>query len=88
MHFAAEIGTAHHDKYKKAQEAKLIGLFSHKILNKACINIKSTNSYNIARQFNWTILDLFAYEQAIEQFCYNLHAMQLQADKMWREKGS
>lgn len=88
MHYAAEIGTARHDKYKKAQAAKLIGLFSHEILNKACINIKSTNSYNIGRQFNWTILDLLAYEKAIEHFCYNLHAMQLQADKMQLEKGS
>ncbi|HJD63974.1 MAG TPA: bifunctional (p)ppGpp synthetase/guanosine-3',5'-bis(diphosphate) 3'-pyrophosphohydrolase [Rickettsia endosymbiont of Sericostoma sp.] len=73
MHNIAESGTANHDKYKKKQEVKLRKLLSKQKINTTAINTEINNAYNIFRQFNWTIAELVAYEQAIENLCYNLY---------------
>ncbi|MCC8398652.1 MAG: bifunctional (p)ppGpp synthetase/guanosine-3',5'-bis(diphosphate) 3'-pyrophosphohydrolase [Rickettsia endosymbiont of Labidopullus appendiculatus] len=70
MHNVAESGTAKHKEYKKKQEEKLRKLFSKEILNTAAINIEINNAYDIFNQFNWTISELIAYEQAIENLCH------------------
>ncbi|MCC8371847.1 MAG: bifunctional (p)ppGpp synthetase/guanosine-3',5'-bis(diphosphate) 3'-pyrophosphohydrolase [Rickettsia endosymbiont of Pseudomimeciton antennatum] len=70
MHNVAESGTAKHKEYKKKQEEKLRKLFSKEILNTAAINIEINNVYDIFNQFNWTISELIAYEQAIENLCH------------------
>ncbi|UCM85903.1 MAG: bifunctional (p)ppGpp synthetase/guanosine-3',5'-bis(diphosphate) 3'-pyrophosphohydrolase [Rickettsia endosymbiont of Culicoides impunctatus] len=66
MHDIAESGTANHEEYKKTQEEKLKKLFSEEKLNTVAINTEINNAHDIFNQFNWTILDLVAYEQAIE----------------------
>ncbi|MDR0296401.1 MAG: bifunctional (p)ppGpp synthetase/guanosine-3',5'-bis(diphosphate) 3'-pyrophosphohydrolase [Rickettsia sp.] len=77
MHNIAESGTANHDKYKKTQEIKLRKLLSKEKINTAAINTEINNAYNIFSQFNWTIAELIAYEQAIENLCCNLYDVQL-----------
>ncbi|WP_425361568.1 bifunctional (p)ppGpp synthetase/guanosine-3',5'-bis(diphosphate) 3'-pyrophosphohydrolase [Candidatus Tisiphia endosymbiont of Ceraclea dissimilis] len=66
MHDIAEFGTANHEEYKKTQEEKLKKLCSEEKLNTVAINTEINNAYDIFNQFNWTILNLVAYEQAIE----------------------
>ncbi|WP_425361754.1 bifunctional (p)ppGpp synthetase/guanosine-3',5'-bis(diphosphate) 3'-pyrophosphohydrolase [Candidatus Tisiphia endosymbiont of Mystacides longicornis] len=66
MHDIAEFGTANHEEYKKTQEEKLKKLFSEEKLNTVAINTEINNANDIFNQFNWTILNLVAYEQAIE----------------------
>ncbi len=77
MHNTAESGTANHDEYKKMQEVRLRKLLSKEKLNTVGINTEINNAYNIFSQFNWTISELIAYEQAIENLCHNLHDVQL-----------
>jgi (p)ppGpp synthase/HD superfamily hydrolase len=66
MHNIAESGTANHEEYKKTQEEKLRKLFCEERLNTVAINTEINNAYDIFNQFNWTISELIAYEQAIE----------------------
>ncbi|MCC8483430.1 MAG: bifunctional (p)ppGpp synthetase/guanosine-3',5'-bis(diphosphate) 3'-pyrophosphohydrolase [Rickettsia endosymbiont of Labidopullus appendiculatus] len=70
MHNIAEFGTANHDEYKRVQETKLIRkLFSNVRITD--INTAINNAYDIFVRFNWTIPELIAYEQAIENLCHN-----------------
>ncbi|WP_425363992.1 bifunctional (p)ppGpp synthetase/guanosine-3',5'-bis(diphosphate) 3'-pyrophosphohydrolase [Candidatus Tisiphia endosymbiont of Hybos culiciformis] len=69
MHNIAEFGTANHDEYKKTQEIKLRKLFTN--VRFVGINTEINNAYDIFLQFNWTIPELIAYEQAIENLCHN-----------------
>ncbi|WP_375318958.1 bifunctional (p)ppGpp synthetase/guanosine-3',5'-bis(diphosphate) 3'-pyrophosphohydrolase [Candidatus Tisiphia endosymbiont of Oplodontha viridula] len=66
MHNIAESGTANHEEYKKTQEEKLRKLFYEEKLNVVAINTEINNAYDIFNRFNWTISELIAYEQAIE----------------------
>ncbi|WP_341753319.1 MULTISPECIES: bifunctional (p)ppGpp synthetase/guanosine-3',5'-bis(diphosphate) 3'-pyrophosphohydrolase [unclassified Candidatus Tisiphia] len=70
MHNIAEFDTANHNEYKRTQETKLIRkLFSN--VRIADINTEINNAYDIFVRFNWTIPELIAYEQAIENLCHN-----------------
>ncbi|MFU7501303.1 MAG: hypothetical protein ACJBCI_06595 [Candidatus Tisiphia sp.] len=66
MHNIAEFGIANHEEYKKTQEEKLRKLFYEERLNTVAINDEINEAYDIFNQFNWTISELIAYEQAIE----------------------
>ncbi|WP_425363203.1 bifunctional (p)ppGpp synthetase/guanosine-3',5'-bis(diphosphate) 3'-pyrophosphohydrolase [Candidatus Tisiphia endosymbiont of Hybos culiciformis] len=77
MHNIAEFGTANHDEYKKIQETKLRKLLSNGRLNTVGIDTKINNAYNIFDHFNWTIAELIAYEQEIENLYHNFHDVQL-----------
>ncbi|WP_341757865.1 bifunctional (p)ppGpp synthetase/guanosine-3',5'-bis(diphosphate) 3'-pyrophosphohydrolase [Candidatus Tisiphia endosymbiont of Ditula angustiorana] len=72
MHHIAEFGTANHDEYKKTQEAKIKEIFSQKVLNVAAIHTGLNNAYKLFKQFNWTMLELMAYEQKIEILWHSL----------------
>jgi (p)ppGpp synthase/HD superfamily hydrolase len=88
MHNIAEFGTANHDEYKKTQEIKLRKLFSN--VRIADINTEINNAYDIFVRFNWTIPELIAYEQAIENLCHNfqnnLHDIYSNNLKNWNVK--
>lgn len=71
MHNIAESGTANHKEYKKTQEEKLRKLF-YEEKHTAAINTEINKAYDIFNQFNWTILDLIAYEQIIENLWHKL----------------
>ncbi|WP_367363939.1 bifunctional (p)ppGpp synthetase/guanosine-3',5'-bis(diphosphate) 3'-pyrophosphohydrolase [Candidatus Tisiphia endosymbiont of Nedyus quadrimaculatus] len=66
MHDIAEFGIANHNEYKKTQAAKIRELLPSGMLNIAGINTELNKAYDIFSQFNWTIQELIAYEQAIE----------------------
>ncbi|WP_375332104.1 bifunctional (p)ppGpp synthetase/guanosine-3',5'-bis(diphosphate) 3'-pyrophosphohydrolase [Candidatus Tisiphia endosymbiont of Temnostethus pusillus] len=66
MHDIAEFGIANHEEYKKTQEEKLRKLFDEEKVNTVAINTEINKAYDIFNQFNWTISELVAYEQAIE----------------------
>ncbi len=70
MHNIAEFGIANHEAYKKTQEEKLRKLFDEERLNTVTINTEINEAYDIFNQFNWTISELVAYEQAIENLCH------------------
>ncbi|WP_417905559.1 bifunctional (p)ppGpp synthetase/guanosine-3',5'-bis(diphosphate) 3'-pyrophosphohydrolase [Candidatus Tisiphia endosymbiont of Micropterix aruncella] len=70
MHNIAEFGIANHEAYKKTQEEKLRKLFYEERLNTVTINTEINKAYDIFNQFNWTISELVAYEQAIENLCH------------------
>ena len=72
MHNTAEFGTANHDEYKKTQETRLRKLLSNDRFNTAYINININNAYNILSRFNWTMSQLLAYEQILENLCHHL----------------
>ncbi|XJO32072.1 toprim domain-containing protein [Rickettsia rickettsii] len=72
MHNIAEFGTANHDEYKKTQETRLRKLLSNDRFNTAYINININNAYNILSRFNWTMSQLLAYEQILENLCHHL----------------
>ncbi|MCC8371352.1 MAG: bifunctional (p)ppGpp synthetase/guanosine-3',5'-bis(diphosphate) 3'-pyrophosphohydrolase [Rickettsia endosymbiont of Pseudomimeciton antennatum] len=71
MHDVAEFGIANHDEYKKAQETRIEELFSTKLFNidAICRGINST--YKLFEQFNWTMLELIAYEQEVKNLWHN-----------------
>ncbi|AFC69806.1 guanosine polyphosphate pyrophosphohydrolase [Rickettsia amblyommatis] len=73
MHNTAEFGTANHDEYKKTQEIRLRKLLSNDRFNTAYINTNIKNAYNILSRFNWTMSQLLAYEQILEDLCHNLN---------------
>lgn len=65
MHNVAEFGTANHREYKKNQEKRIRKM----LMNTSKGEIFLINAYRIYRKFdqaNWTIFDLFCYEQEIK----------------------
>ncbi|WP_425364006.1 bifunctional (p)ppGpp synthetase/guanosine-3',5'-bis(diphosphate) 3'-pyrophosphohydrolase [Candidatus Tisiphia endosymbiont of Hybos culiciformis] len=71
MHDIAEFGTASHDEYKKAQEAGIEELFATKLFNVDSICRSLNNAYKLFEQFNWTMLELVAYEQEVKNLWHN-----------------
>jgi (p)ppGpp synthase/HD superfamily hydrolase len=66
MHNVAEFGTANHKEYKKNQEKRI----SMMLMNTSKGDIFLLNAYRIYRKFdqaNWTIFDLFCYEQEMKK---------------------
>ncbi|MCC8483420.1 MAG: bifunctional (p)ppGpp synthetase/guanosine-3',5'-bis(diphosphate) 3'-pyrophosphohydrolase [Rickettsia endosymbiont of Labidopullus appendiculatus] len=71
MHDIAEFGTASHGEYKKSQEARIEELFVTKLFNIDAIYRGLNNAYKLFEQFNWTMLELVAYEQEVKNLWYN-----------------
>ncbi|MCC8399701.1 bifunctional (p)ppGpp synthetase/guanosine-3',5'-bis(diphosphate) 3'-pyrophosphohydrolase [Candidatus Tisiphia endosymbiont of Dioctria linearis] len=71
MHDIAEFGTASHGEYKKSQEARIEELFSTTLSNIDAIYRGLNNAYKLFEQFNWTMLELVAYEQEIQDVWNN-----------------
>ncbi|MDR0329629.1 MAG: bifunctional (p)ppGpp synthetase/guanosine-3',5'-bis(diphosphate) 3'-pyrophosphohydrolase [Rickettsia sp.] len=71
MHDIAEFGTAKHGDYKRKQEAKISKLFLMGLFDTPNINTELNKVYDLFNQFNWTIPELIAYEQAIENLWHN-----------------
>ncbi|WP_375318892.1 bifunctional (p)ppGpp synthetase/guanosine-3',5'-bis(diphosphate) 3'-pyrophosphohydrolase [Candidatus Tisiphia endosymbiont of Oplodontha viridula] len=71
MHDVAEFGVANHNEYKKAQEARIEELFSAKLFDIDAIYRGINSAYKLFEQFNWTMLELIAYEQEIKNLWHN-----------------